>query len=184
MIDEQIMTTWQTKDGRFLHIRPMQPDDAPLLVTIFEHMSSDSRYRRFHQSVDNLSAARVLEEAGEIAATVPDSGFGLIALAGDMPVGVARYVIFAEGRAEAAVSILDDYHNSGLGTRLVTLLAQEAQNRGIKQLTAEVQTSNEAALRVLEKLPFPGTQALDGSIIQVEIDLTADAGMNVRRKTV
>jgi RimJ/RimL family protein N-acetyltransferase len=183
MIDEQKMTTWQTKDGRSLHIRPLQPDDAPLLVTIFEHMSSDSRYRRFHQPVDNLSAARVLEEAGEIAATVPDNGFGLIALAGDLPVGAARYVIFAEGRAEIAVSIRDDYQNSGLGTRLVALVAQEAQKRGIKQLTAEVQTGNEAALRVLEKLPFPRTQALDGSVIQVEIDLTADAGMNVQRKT-
>ena len=174
MIDEQIMMTWQTKDGRSLHIRPMQHDDAPLLVTIFEHMSSDSRYRRFHQQVDNLSAARILEEAGEIAATVPDSGFGLIALAGDMPVGAARYVIFAEGRAEIAVSIRDDYQNSGLGTRLVSLLAQEAQKRGIQQLTAEVQANNKAALRVLEKLPFPYTQDLDGPIVQVEIDLTAD----------
>jgi len=184
MIDEQKMMTWQTKAGRSLHIRPMQPDDAPLLVTIFEHMSSDSRYRRFHQAVDNLSAARVLEEAGEIAATVPDSGFGLIALAEDVPVGAARYVIFAEGRAEIAVSIRDDYQNSGLGTRLVTLLAQEAQKRGIQQLTAEVQANNKAALRVLEKLPFPYAQDLDGPIVQVEIDLTADAGMNVQRKTV
>jgi acetyltransferase len=184
MIDEQTMTTWQTKDGRSLHIRPMQHDDAPLLVTIFEHMSSDSRYRRFHQPVDNLSEARILEEAGEIVATVPDTGFGLIALAGDIAVGAARYVIFAEGRAEAAVSIRDDYQNGGLGTQLVTLLAQEAQKRGIQYLTAEVQANNKGALRVLEKLPFPCTQDLDGPIIQVEIDLIADAGMNVRKKTV
>jgi RimJ/RimL family protein N-acetyltransferase len=172
MINEQTIT-WQTKDGRSLHIRPLQNDDAPLLVTIFDHMSSDSRYRRFHQPVDNLSIERVLEEAEGISATVPDDGFGLIALADDVPVGAARYVIFAEGRAEIAVSIRDEYQNGGLGKQLVNLLAQEAKRRGIQQLTAEVQAVNTAALRILEKLPFPRTQSVDGAVIQVEIDLTA-----------
>ena len=167
-------TIFHSKNGRLIHIRPLQKGDAPLLISIFEHMGSGSRYHRFHQSVDSPNPNRVQREAEQMVASVPDNSFGLIALDGDAPVGAVRYVIFGDGdRAETAVSIIDDYQNSGIGSELVALLAQEAQKRSINQLVASVQAENIAALHILEKLPFPHNQRLDGSVVEVMIDLTA-----------
>jgi RimJ/RimL family protein N-acetyltransferase len=174
MIDESTVMTFQAKNGRSIHLRSIQNGDAPLLVSIFEHMSSDSRYQRFHQTLDNPNPRRVWQEAEQMVAIVPKSSFGFIAFAGDVPVGAARYIIFEEGKAETAVSIVDDYQNSGIGTQLVTLLAHEAKKRGVQQLVASAQVQNKAALRVLEKLPFPHTQRVEDSVVEVVIDLTAE----------
>ncbi|MCB8942195.1 MAG: GNAT family N-acetyltransferase [Ardenticatenaceae bacterium] len=173
MNDESFVTTFVTKNGCTLRIRPMQHGDAPILIAIFEQMGSDSRYHRFHQPLDNPSPERVQREAEQMVAIVPNGSFGLIAFDGDVPVGAARYVIFeGEERAETAVSIIDDYQQSGIGTKLVALLAQEAHERGLHQLVANVQAVNTPALRIMEKLPFPHSQRLDGSVVEVVIDLT------------
>ncbi len=172
MINEQMLNTYQVKNGRFIYIRPMQQGDAAVLIAIFEHMGTNSRYQRFHQPMDNPHPERVRREAAQMVANVPDNSLGLIAFDKDVPVGAARYVILEEGCAETAVSIRDDYQNSGIGTKLVGLLAQEAQKRGLHQLVASVQAENEAALRILKKLPFPHSQRLDGSVVEVVIDLT------------
>jgi acetyltransferase len=172
MIDSSTVATLQAKDGRSFYVRPLQPDDTVHLISIFDHMGSDSRYQRFHQSVDNLNPQRVQQEADQIASTMLDDGFGLIAFADDTPIGAARYVVFAEGRAEMAVSIRDDYQNNGIGTFLVELLAQEAKQRGLQQLTASVQASNKVARRLLEKLPFLHEWQLDGPIAEAVIDLS------------
>ena len=174
MNDEQFVTTFRAKNGRLIHIRPLQHDDAEFLVSIFENMGSDSRYHRFHQPLDNLSPNRVQREAAQMVELVRNNSFGLIAFDGDMPVGAARYVVFEDGdRAETAVSIRDDYQNSGIGTKLMALLAQEAQRRGLHQLIANVQALNKAALRILDKLPFAHSQQLDGPVMVVVIELTA-----------
>jgi RimJ/RimL family protein N-acetyltransferase len=173
MTDHPNSITFQAKDGRSLHIRPIQDGDALLLISIFEHMGSDSRYQRFHQSMDNPNRNRVQREAEQMVASVPDDSFGLITFAGDVPVGAARYIILEEeDKAEMAVSIIDEYQNSGIGSKLIALLADEGQKQGIRQLIASVQAENEAALRILEKLPFAHSQRLDDAVVEVEIDLT------------
>lgn len=165
-------TTFQSKNGRFIHVRPIQAGDAPLLVSIFEHMSSDSRYQRFHQTMDSVEPQRVAQEADQMVADMADNSFGLIAFEDKLPVGAARYVIFAEGKADTAVSIRDDYQNSGIGTTLIALLAQEAQSYGLTKLTVSTQAANKAALRILEKLPYARAQQLDGAVVEIEIDLS------------
>lgn len=176
MKKQEMVTIFKTKDGEEIGVRPLQYDDAVYLVDIFENMSSDSRYRRFHQTTDNVRPARIWREAENIAHLDQSRQGGLIAFADlpdrpNAPVGAARYVCLGDGRAEAAVSVRDDMQGKGIGTELLRLLAEEARARGIQKLVADVMNNNRAILSVLRKLPYVVTRHPDGISSTLEINL-------------
>lgn len=171
------MITIKAKDGTAVRIRPINENDAPHFVEIFEHMSSESRYRRFLQSLDNPSETLVWREAERIAHMDPRQQEGLIAFVDlpgrdNVPAGVARYVALEPGIAEVAVSVRDDMQGKGIGTRLLQLLSEQASESGIRKLVGTAQNGNEALWRVLDKLSFPLHRTPDGTYSEIEIDLT------------
>lgn len=174
---DETIATFETKTGRRIRVRPMRPDDVPYLVEIFENMSSESRYRRFHQTVDNAPPARVWAEAEQIATADPDTSRGLIAFADlpgepNAPIGAARYVSLGDGSAETAMSVRDDMQNMGIGTYLFQLLVKEAIAAGVKKFVASVQNNNEAVWHILQRLPFKINRFPQGASSDVEVDLT------------
>jgi len=177
MNEQGMLFTFHTKDGEEIRVRRLRHDDAVYLVDIFENMSSDSRYRRFHQILDNPRPGLVWREAENIARLEEARQGGLIAftdLAGraNVPVGVARYVCVAEGRAETAVSVRDDMQGKGVGTELLHRLTDMAKANGIQMLVADVMNNNRAILCVLRKLPYVVNRKPDGLYSTLEIDLT------------
>jgi hypothetical protein len=54
------------RDGASVKLRPIAPEDKPLLVDVFERLSAESRYRRFFTNLRELSHAALayLTEAG------------------------------------------------------------------------------------------------------------------------
>jgi RimJ/RimL family protein N-acetyltransferase len=167
----------QTKNRELLHVRHLQTGDAPYLVDLFEHMSAESRYRRFLQPLDNPKPGMVWREAERIALGTPPDQDGLIAFADmpnqlDAPVAVARYVVMEPGVAEVAISMRDDMQGQGVGSQLLPLLTLCARDAGIKKLVATAQNENEGIWTLLERLPFPIIRTPEGTYSNVEIDLT------------
>ncbi len=172
---EMINDTFKTKDGMTVRARPLLPTDAPYFVDIFKHMSPDSRYSRFHQSLDDVALERVWAEAESIAHTQAQAGFIAFADLPDQlnaPIGAARYVETGDGAAETAVSVRDDMQGQGIGTQLMALLAEEARARGVDKLTAMIQSSNKAIIRVLNRLPYRYERTAVGADTEVVLDLT------------
>jgi GNAT superfamily N-acetyltransferase len=175
--EQTMVDKFQTKDGQEVRVRRLVYDDAVYLVDIFEHMSSDSRYRRFHQTTDHLHPGRIWREAENIAHMDEARQGGLLAFADlpdrpNAPIGAARFVCLGEGRAETAVSVRDDMQNKGIGSALLKMLAEEARKHGIKQLVADVFNSNKGVIAILNKLPYIVTRKLEGVYSTIEIDLT------------
>lgn len=178
MNTEKTIYTFRTKTGLPIRVRYLGPDDAPCLIYIFEHMGSESRYQRFHQTVDNPSLSRVRQEAERIIEVDQASGKGLIAFADlpgepDVPVAAARYVADGSGAGEAAISVRDDLQGMGIGTNLLCLLAEEAKRAGLHKLVGSVQNSNKAIWCLLHHLPCPLNRTPEGSSSTVELDLTS-----------
>ncbi|MCB8983068.1 MAG: GNAT family N-acetyltransferase [Ardenticatenaceae bacterium] len=177
-MEKQVMDySFTTKDGQEISVRRLRHDDAVYLVDIFENMSSDSRYRRFHQMTDNLQPALIWREAENIAHLDEARQGGLIAFADlpdrpQAPIAAARFVCLGEGRAETAVSVRDDMQNKGIGTQLLHLLTEEARAQGIQKLVADIMNNNRAILGVLRKLPYVVSRVPDGLYSTLEIDLT------------
>lgn len=166
-----------TKDSQPIAVRSMVSGDTELLIDIFEHMSSESRYRRFHQTVDHVSANRIWQEAYQISHSDPAKSFGLIAfafdaLANQFPVGIARFMDSGPGEAELAISVRDDYQNLGIGTNLMRLLADEAKNKNYRRLMASIQNDNKAIWRVFQHLPYHIFRTNEGGFANIIIILS------------
>lgn len=166
---------FETRDGLAVRIRRMTRNDTPYLVDIFENMSADSRYHRFHQPTEHLEEKFVWHEAQHIA-NLHNAG-GLLAFA-DLPdhpdtvIGGARYVLTGDGRAETAVSIRDDMQRKGIGSYLLQCITEEARLAGVTTLVATIQNDNRAIWRTLKHLNHPLRRMQDGVTSEIEIDLT------------
>jgi acetyltransferase len=177
MINQQQTTTFHSNAGHLIHVRRLQSDDAPLLVDIFEHMTSDSRYRRYHQTLDHVSADRIQQEALQITQADPGKNRCLIAFTDvpgqtAVPIGAVRFVQTSPQEAEVAISIRDDFQNMGIGTQLMRLLAEEARVMGFRRLTADILNDNLAILHVFNSLPYPVLRSLEGTNSNLMITLT------------
>lgn len=172
---EQFITFYSLA-GHLLRVRPLRSEDAPQLVAIFENMSPESRFRRFHQTMDNVSPARVREEAMNIVQADSERNWGLIAFTDDgrqqnVPIGAVRLVRSGAHEAEVAISVRDDFHNLGIGSQLMLMLATGAREMGILRLVADIQNDNPAIWHVFKKLPFSVKRVSEGTHSHIIVDL-------------
>jgi len=176
MIMERKMMQMETKSGKRITARPLTVYDAPYLVDIFEHMSPESRYSRFQQSLENPNPKQVWEEAEKIAQMEEEQQGGFIAfwqrpLLPDVPVGAARYVRLDDETAEMAMSVRDDMQGQGIGSWLLGLAIDDANTAGIHKLVGSALNDNDALWRVLDKLGYPYQRQPDGLISEIELDI-------------
>ena len=176
---EEATHTFHTKAGLEVRVRPVCAEDAPLLVDLFAHLGPRSRFLRFQRHLDDPDPAEVLDGAEAIVTLAPSEGAAWVALADlpgqpDAPIAVARYRHLPPGEAEAAVSVRDDLHGTGIGTSLLLFVAQQAQAAGVRRLTALVRSENAQALGMLRHSPFPITQLPQGAYTYIEAELQAN----------
>jgi GNAT superfamily N-acetyltransferase len=141
----------ETRDGTKLLMRPIEPSDKDALASGFEHMSPESRYRRFFAPISRLSRMdlRYLTEVDHhnheaIIAFDPASGD---------TVGVARFVRSEEpALAEVAVTVIDEWQGRGVATAILEQLVERAHEEGIEAFVAIILEENDAALELFEGL--------------------------------
>jgi GNAT superfamily N-acetyltransferase len=164
--------TCRLRDGRTALIRPIEPDDKWRLVEGLKLLSPESRYLRFHASVERLSEAQ-LRYFTEIDYHDHMAWVALDPDAPDQPgMAVARYVRLPDEPhvAEAAVTVADAYQGLGLGTILLGLLARTAVSNGIDVFRNYVLADNAAMLELLAQLG--STQIDEGhGVYRVDVPL-------------
>src|SRR4029079_17230429 len=91
-------------------------------------------------------------------------------------VGVARYVRSgAPDRAEAAVTVVDDWQGRVLGTALLTLLADRGREEGVSIFTALLLAENTEMLDLLKHLGSVAVADAHAATISVEADIRDEA---------
>lgn len=164
-----------------LEVRPIAPDDKQALLEGFERLGEQSRYRRFLTPHGTLTPAELtyLTEVDHhdheaLVATDPVTGEG---------VGVARYVRSSEDPAvaELAVAVVDDWQGRGVGTRLVSALAERARQEGITSFTALVLAENEPMLSLLEELGRVRVLRSEAGAVELTVELP-ESGLGTLRR--
>ncbi len=163
---EEFHTT--LREGTPVLIRPIRPDDKPLLADGFSRLSEESRVRRFLAPVAQLSDA-MLAYLTELDGVDHFAWMAVHADHPDLGLGVARYVRMMDEPtvAEAAITVVDEYQGRGLGTVLLGLLAARARDNGITSFRAYVLEENAPMLDLLEDLgstaqhDSPGVLSMD-----------------------
>lgn len=163
----------ELRDGSEVRIRPIEPADKGLLAAAFDHLSEESRYRRFLHPVKHLSP-RDLAYFTEVDHHDHEA---LIALdANDQEaVGVARYIRSqAEpGEAEFAIAVVDEWQGRGLGTELLVRLMRRARAAGLRRFSALMLSDNREVLELVEHVAPVLSHRSSSGVMELEIALPA-----------
>ncbi len=159
-------------DGAELIIGRLTPADAPVLAEGFARLSAESRRLRFLTAKPTLSQSelRYLTEVDghdheALGAVDPVSHRG---------VAVARFVRDDREptRAEAAITVADDWQRRGVGKLLLDRLADRARAEGITRFVALVSGDNRGMQALVKQLGGPVHIArLAGGSYEYEVEL-------------
>jgi GNAT superfamily N-acetyltransferase len=159
--DISLPTTYTLPNGQSVTIRPIHPNDAPLLVTMYHRLSKRTRRLRFHSYTGNLPKERIWREAIALSDLDPARQAALVAVhqddRGERIAAVARFArAQAEDiEAEAAIVVRDDFQRMGLGSHMLTLLVPMARAMGIEKFSAWVMSENMHMLHIIQKANLP-----------------------------
>ena len=169
--------SWTMKDGTELCIRPIRPEDEPLLVKFHGTLSERSVALRYFHAMkltarvahDRLTRICFIDYDREMALVAEDSN---PIEGGPRVLGVGR-ISKLRGTREARFSILigDPFQGKGLGTEIVRRLIAVARAEGVERITSSMAPENAGILRVCEKLGFqrvPSREAADDGLVHVE----------------
>jgi GNAT superfamily N-acetyltransferase len=170
-------TVVELADGTSVRIRPIVAADKERIAQGLADLSPESRYLRFLQSVDHLSAEELAYLTEIDYRTHFAWGAELAREAGHRGIGLARYVCQSDDptTAEAAVAVLDEYQGKGLGGILLTLLAESAHENGVERFRSYVLSGNRKVLGALDR---PGIERHDEDDMvrfDIPLPLPADA---------
>jgi acetyltransferase len=155
----QYVWEWKLKDGTPVTIRPIRPEDEPLMVQFHHTLSERSVYLRYFCSL-SLSTRVEHERLVRICFGSYDRGFALVAdrqnpETGQHEVlGVGRFSAMNRTEAEAAVLVSDRWHGRGLGTELLASVARVAREEKFQKLAGEILRDNLATQAIFKKVGF------------------------------
>ena len=153
------VTDWKLKDGTVVKIRPIRPEDEPLMVEFHRNLSEttvNQRYLGMLQLEERIAHERLTricftDYDCEIPLVVdykrPD-GFHEI-------LGVGRLnKVHGLDEAIFAILISDPWQNKGLGTQLLQLLVDMGRQEKLSRITGHMLKDNEGMKRLCEEVGF------------------------------
>lgn len=164
-------STGAARDGTPVTLRPVHPEDEPLLQDLFAHMSDEDLRLRFF--------APMRELRHELAARLTQLDYrrqmALVALRDDATLGIARYAATDSDprRAEFAVAVRSDWKGRGVGYLLMSRLIDAAREAGFTELVGQVLHENHRMLDMCHALGFRlHADADDATLVQASKALT------------
>jgi acetyltransferase len=155
----QYVWRWKSRDGTEFLIRPIRPEDEPMVVKFHGTLSENSVYRRyFHllslgQRIAHERLVRLcfIDYYREIALVVEHKG----AEGGPEIVAIARLTkSTGTEEAETAILVSDLWQHRGIGTETMRRIVGVAECEGVSRIRAEVLSDNTDMQHVFLKLGF------------------------------
>lgn len=174
-----MIDVWRLRNGARVTLRPILPQDGPLLGDMLTRLSPAARHHRFHGGVRSVTPAQLAQLSAvdyrrHVAFVITAS-----APSGEQVIAEARYCVDAEGAddsAEFALVVDDRWQRRGLGLRALDTLAESAAAAGLRWLRGSVLAHNRPMLALLRRCRFHCIG--DGSsagVVQVEAALRPHA---------
>jgi acetyltransferase len=164
---------YRLKDGTEVTVRPILPEDAPLIIAMHARHSEHTIRMRFFGMVKTLSHDSLVR----LCHLDYDCAMALVAVrydtSGARILGVSRYSLDpGTGSAEFALVVGDEHQRRGLGRHLMERLIAVARERGVQRLEGLVLRENTPMLDLMRSLGFgPPTGAPTDEAVQVTMDL-------------
>ena len=173
----QYVSTAQIKSGAEVTLRPIRPEDEPMLVKFHETLSETSVFMRYFQPL-NVNRRVAHERLTRVCFTDYDREMALVAIAKNPQsgqpelVGVGRLskVRWRE-EAEYAILISDQLQNKGLGSLMMRSLLEVGRKEGLKRIVGYILPENGRMQTVCRKLGFTLKHTEETGLITATIEL-------------
>jgi acetyltransferase len=156
----QYVGEWQSPDGTTFTIRPIRPEDEPLMVRFHQDLSEETVYSRYFEHL-KLSQRTGHERLTRICFIDYDREMALVAerrdpKTGDAEIAGVGRLSKARGLSEAefAILIADRWQRRGLGTELLRRLVEVGRAEGVGRIWAEMLAGNGGMRRASERAGF------------------------------
>jgi acetyltransferase len=172
----QYVTPWTIKGGTPVTIRPIRPDDQPLMLRFHETLSEQTvelRYfgpQKLSQRIapDQLLRTCCIDYSREMVLVAEqhdrtdDQGVIL---------GIGCLIkLYRSNAAEVALLVGDASQSQGIGSELLRRLIQIGRNEGVARIVGDVLPDNQVMLRILPHFGFQLHRTIAGPV-RVALDL-------------
>jgi GNAT superfamily N-acetyltransferase len=142
--------TMELQEGVSVTIRPVQPDDIPLIMQMHQRISPNSLYLRYLSL--NIPSIQDLEFQCSLNGSV---GMGIVAIVGEAQqqvIALACCLVDPNDptRGEPAILVEDRYQGCGLGTQMLNYFYTIASQMGLETIVCHSDPSNFAVLKLIK----------------------------------
>lgn len=169
---------WKLSSGETLNIRPIRPEDEPLMVKFHETLSDQTVYQRYLQML-KLSQRVAHERLTRICFIDYDREIALVAERVEPETGEKQIVAVGRlqrlrGRkdGEFAIVISDSFQRKGLGCELLRRLLEVARDEKMERVLADILLDNFRMQHICEKFGFVLNRDLGEQTVSAELVLS------------
>lgn len=172
----QYVKPWTMKNGQEVTIRPIRPEDEPLLIRLHQALSERSVYLRYFQPL-KLSYRTAHERLTRICFIDYDREIALVV---EHKTGDGSPEIIAIGRltklhgrneAELAVLVDDHHQHFGMGSELYRRLVQVARDEKLERVVSIILGENLEMLAICRRLGFQLQSEMEDGTVMAELQL-------------
>jgi acetyltransferase len=174
---QEYASIWTSKDGIALTVRPIRPEDEPLMIKFHLTLSEETvRLRYFGMA--KLEKRIAHERLTRICFNDYDREIALVAVQQnpdtkeDEIIGIGRLIKAYNGsEAQYAILISDDFQGHGLGTYLLSRLVEIGRQEGIDRIIGHILPENHLMQRISRKVGFDVKYDRINEVMLAEIQL-------------
>jgi acetyltransferase len=172
----QYVAPWILKGGEEVQIRPIRPEDEPLMVKFHQKLSERTVYMRYFQPL-KLSQRTAHERLTRICFVDYNREMALVAVRrgddGEPEIIAVGRLSKLHGREEAEIAALvrDEFQGKGLGTELYRRLLDVARSEKLHKVTANMLAENREMSAVCKKLGFKMKTDMEDNMVQADFVL-------------
>ncbi len=171
-----LVRPWKMKDEKTVIIRPIRPEDEPLMIEFHKKLSERSVYLRYFQPLkltqrtahERLTRTCFIDynrEMALVAESKNDNGEPEILAVGRLS------KLHGRDEAELAAVATDAAQHKGLGTELYRRLIEFARDEKLKLVISNMLPENREMRAVCVKLGFKMFSSMEDNMIRAELEL-------------
>ena len=177
----QYVGDWTLRDGTPVTIRPIRPEDEPLMVKFHESLSERTVYLRYFDPI-KLSERTAHERLARICFIDYAREIILVAERDNLTTGEAEIIaasrlskLHDSDMAEFTIIISDSWQGQGLGTEILSRQIEIARAEGVKHLQAVILPEADNMRHIFEKFGFTVETRSDSQAMQAILNLEKTA---------
>lgn len=167
---------WRLKDGRWVLLRPIKPEDEEIEYELIKNLSEESSRFRFFQVIRDITHDMLVRFCNidydrEMAIIAEYTEAGKL-----RNVGVGRLIIEPDRkRGEFAVLVADDFQGKGLGTKLVDTIIEVAMEKKLSSIYGIILPENTRMINLCKKMGFEIKHRGEDVYVELKLGIEAEA---------